>query len=343
MRDIDGAAMMHGQKWSRLCLLAALLLSAPARADTIKIGVSKILAYGSVAVARDKGYFAAEGLETSLVYFDSAQPIAVAAVSGDVDFGIAGATAGFYSLAGAGALRIIAGSSREAPGYHSIAFLASNRAYAAGMTSFRDLAGHSMAITQVGTPLHYAIARLAEKYGIELASIRIVALQSNSNVNSALVGGQVDAAAFPVTPATPLIERGDVKLMGWVGDEVPGEPGAVLFTATKTANEKPDTVERFLRAYRKAARDFHDAFTDADGKRKDGPLAPEILAILAKFAGITVAQAALGIPLIDADGRLDEKGILKQIEWYKSQNLLKAQIDGKALIDQRYVIALPEG
>jgi NitT/TauT family transport system substrate-binding protein len=323
-------------------LIVLGLAASAAHAESLKIGISKIIGYGSVGIAQEKGYFKAEGLDTELVYFDSAQPIAVAAVAGSIDFGIAGATAGLYSLAGQGALKIIAGSVRELPGFHNIAFLASNKAYAAGMTSFKDLAHHSVAITQIGTPLHYGLARLVAKYGIDLASIRVLPLQSNTNVNSALVGGQVDAAAFAVTPALPLIERGDVKLMGWVGDEVPGLPGAVLFTQTKIADERADTVKRFLKAYRRGARDFHAAFVGPDDKRRDGPLAPSILAILAKFTGLTPAQAALAIPYVDPEGRLDIKGVLAQIDWYKSQNLLKGQVDGNAVIDRRYVIATPQ-
>ena len=335
--------MMFGRALRAGAVIVCVLAASGARAESIKIGVSKILGYGSIAIAQDKGYFRDQGLETELVNFDSAQPIAVAAVSGAIDFGIAGATAGLYSLAGQGALKIIAGSVRELPGFHNIAFLASNKAYAAGMVSFKDLGGHSVAITQIGTPLHYALGRLVEKYGVDLASIRVMALQSNTNVNSALVGGQVDAAAFAVTPALPLIERGEVKLMGWVGDEVPGLPGAVLFTQTRIADERAETVKRFLEAYRRGARDFHDAFVGPDEHRHDGFLAPSILAILAKFAGLTQAQAALAIPYVDPEGRLDIKGVLAQIEWYKSQNLLKGQVDGNAVIDRRYVIALPEG
>jgi hypothetical protein len=117
----------------------------------------------------------------------------------------------------------------------------------------------------------------------------------------------------------------------------------VLFTRTKIADQRHDTVERFLRAYRHAANDFHDAFAAPDGTRRDGPTAPEILQILARFAGMTVEEVELGIPYADRDGRLDVDGILREIQWYKSQNLLKGDIDGNALIDRRYVLAMPSG
>src|SRR5690348_10659802 len=85
-----------------------------ASAERLKIGLIKIGTGGPMFVAQEKGSFAAEGLAAEFVFFDSAPPIAVATVSGDVDVGLAGLTAGFYSLAGQGALRIIAAANREA-------------------------------------------------------------------------------------------------------------------------------------------------------------------------------------------------------------------------------------
>jgi NitT/TauT family transport system substrate-binding protein len=325
------------QRILALCVaIVAGLASMPAGAESIKIGISHVLSYGGVPVALERGYFKAEGLDAELVFFDSAQPIAVATVSGDVDFGIAGPTAAFYRLAGQGAMRIIAGANIEMPGFRSIVFVASKKAYEGGLKSLKDLAGHSVAITQIGTPLHYDLAKAIEKHGVDLKSVRVTPLQSNSNVNSALTGGQVDAASMPVAPVMPLIQRGDVKVLGWASDEVTGTQGALLFTATKTADAKADVVRRFVRAYAKGARDYHDAFADENNHRRDGPLAPEVLEILAKFAHLTVEQTKGSIAFAEPDGRVDEKSVLSQIDWYKSQNMLPADLDGKALIDRRF-------
>jgi NitT/TauT family transport system substrate-binding protein len=77
-----------------------------ASADTIKIGLFKgISAGGPIYIAIDRGYFAAEGLDAQLLFFDAGEPIAVATVSGDVDFGAAGISAGLYNLAAQGALK----------------------------------------------------------------------------------------------------------------------------------------------------------------------------------------------------------------------------------------------
>jgi len=219
-----------------------------AAAEDIKVGAIKVAGAGPLYIAQERGYFAAEGLTVDFRYFDAAQPIAVANVSGDVDFGVTPPTAATYALAGQGALRIIAGYIMDAPTFQANGAVVSNAAYEAGFRSFKDMAGRRVSTTQMGAAPHYAWALMAEHFGVDLKSVQIVALQSNPNQISAVVGSQVDGAMMPSTFFTPALEAGKVKLLGFVGDIVPWQLGAV-FTSTKAANERSDTVKRFLRAY----------------------------------------------------------------------------------------------
>jgi NitT/TauT family transport system substrate-binding protein len=322
-------------------LLAALCLGTAHAAEPIKIGLVKTLAVGPVFVAQEKGYFAAEGLGAELVYIDAAEPVAVAAASGAIDFGVTGLSAGFYSLAGQGVLRIIAAGNREMPGFKNAGYLASNRAYEGGLTALEKLAGHSVAVTQIGGMLHYDLALAVEKYRLDPKSIRVLAVQSNTNMATTIAGGQADAGVFPVTPAMVLLGRNDAKLLGWVGDLVPYGQANAAFTATRNADERGDTVMRFLRAYAHGARDYHDAFAGADEARRDGPTAPEILAILHKYTGQAVEQIETAIPWVDAAARLDVQDIAHQIDWFRAQNLLRGEVDAAKVVDARYVVALP--
>ena len=320
----------------------AAFASASAGADPIKIGVLKVTGAAPVFIAQEKGYFTAEGVPVELVYFDASQPIAVAVTSGAIDFGITGFTAGFYSLAGQGALKVIGGGyAREAPGFHNQGYVASNQAYAGGLKSVKDFPGHSLAMSQIGSPPHYALGLLVEKYGLDAKTIRLLPLQSVANMSAAVSGGQADSAIMTAAATLPLVQRGDAKLLGWVGDETPWEFGAV-FTATKTANDHRDTVERFLRAWRKGTQECHDAFASADDKPALGMAAPETLAIIAKYTGLPVETIKLGLPFCDSGARLEVKDVLHQIVWYKAQGMVKPEIDGDQIIDKRYVIPLPE-
>src|SRR5579862_6033655 len=313
-----------------------------ADAETVKVGLSKLLSYPGVPIAIERGYFKEQGIDAEMVFFDSAQPIAVGVASGGVDFGVAGLSAGFYTLAAQGQLRLIGASAGEQPGFYNLTFLVSNKAYDGGLKSVKDLPGHDVAITQLGTSLHYSIGLAAEKFGFPLSAVTVKPLQSNSNVISALSGGTVAVGVMPGTPTLDLVAKGEIKRLGWVGDLTPGWTGSALFTGTKTANERGDLVKRFLVAYRKATQDYHDAFTTADEKRKDGSGAPAMIALLANFTGTTPDSIDKATPYVDGAARLDASDIARQITWYKSQNLLKGDVKAEELIDSRYAIALPK-
>jgi NitT/TauT family transport system substrate-binding protein len=213
--------------WKHITLMAMSVFvtvsvgSPSIAAEKIKIGLLKTSLNGPMFIAIEKGYFAAEGLDADLVFFDSAQPVAVAIVSGDLQFGAAALTAGLYTLGGQDAVRIIASEGFEAPGFSSLAIVVSNRAYDAGLTSFKALPGHSVAVTQIGSGSHYSLALIAEKYGLELKSIRILPLQSFPNAASAVIGGQADAGDIAVNYVAPAIDHHDLKLLGYDGDESP--------------------------------------------------------------------------------------------------------------------------
>jgi NitT/TauT family transport system substrate-binding protein len=324
--------------------LTALVLALSAHfavAESIKIGGAKTASGGAGYIAIEKGYFKAEGLDAQLVFFDSAQPTAVAVVSGDIDIGTTGLSAGLYNLAGQGALRIIGAQGHESRGFHTIGYFVSKRAYDAGLKSLHDLAGRTFGLGQFGTPGHYVLGATAEKYGTDLAAIHLVALQSNANVISAMMGGQVDGTVTVLaTGYVPLIEKGDIKVLSWVGDEMAFQDRAI-FTATKTANERGDMLRRFLRAYAKGAKDFHDAFTGPDERPQDGPTAAATIALIAKWVEQSPEQVRGGIAYIDPALRVNVADVLRQIAWYKSQGMLKADVDGNQIIDKRYVVPLP--
>jgi NitT/TauT family transport system substrate-binding protein len=160
-------------------------------------------------------------------------------------------------------------------------------------------------------------------------------------MSSAMAGGQADLGVFPVTPAMQLLTRGEAKLIAWVGDEVPYSQANTAFTSSKIANDKRDMVERFLRAFRKGARDYHDAFADVKEQRRDGPTADAILTLLAKYTQQKPEDIRVAIPWLDAELRLDDKDIRHQIEWFHDQGQMKAVVNAADIIDQRYVVPLP--
>jgi NitT/TauT family transport system substrate-binding protein len=334
---------MTGGARIRLAGMAIALAAAavPAlAADHVKIGTLLTSGNGPLYLAIEKGYFAAEGIEPEIVPFDAGQPVAVATVSGAIDFGAAGVTSALYTLAGEGLLKIIAGTDYDRPHFPAGSIVASNAAYAAGLTSLKDLAGHSVALTQIGSTYNYALAIVCEKVGVDIGAVRTLPLQSFSNVASAVSGGKADAAVLLSVMTLPLVAHGNAKLLAWVGDEVPWQVAAI-WVSTKTANDRHDLVERYLRAMRKGAADNAAAFIGPGLTRKDGPTAPAVIAIIQKYLHVSAQEIDATIDYVDPQLRIDEKDVQRQLDWYHSQGMLKTAVALDQVLDQRYARPLP--
>lgn len=225
------------------------------------------------------------------------------------------------------------------PGFPVFTFVVSNQAYASGFTSFAALGGHSVSTTQFGAPSHYAINLIEQKFNIDPKTVRVVPLQSLPNQVSATAGGQVDAGVILATVATPAINRGALKLVGYVGDVTPIQTGA-LFTSGKHADQDQDLVKRFLTAFHKGALDYHNAFVGPDEKRRDGPDAAAILEIIAKYVGQSPEQLRAGISYIDAGATLDVTDINRQLAWFKAQGMVKPEVREDQVYDKRYIVPL---
>ncbi len=331
----------HGRGFLAALMLAIVSVYSPLHAETLKIGTAKIAATGPIYIAQEKGYFAAEGLTVEVNYLEVAPNIAVAVVAGDIDIGDSAFSAAFFNLAGQGALKIVGGQARDVPSFKIFAVVESNKAYAAGLKSFKQLGGRTVGNTQTGSVLQYSLSLIVAKYDVAIDSLRFLALQSLPNVVTAVTGGQADVAVITGFLAVPAVARGDMKLLGWTGSEVSYQAGG-LYVAAKTADTKPQTIEAFLRAFRKGSQDYHDAFAGPDETRQDGPTAAEIAAIIGKNTGQSIEDVKRTASYDDPGARLDVKDVLRQVAWYKAQGMIKGDIDGNAAIDRRYVVALPE-
>jgi len=328
------------RQFAALCGAAVLAVSLSAQAaEHIKIGALKSTNVGAVFVALDKGFFAKEGLDPELVTTETAQTTSVAAAAGSIDFGCTSTSAGLFSLAGSGELKIISGLYDEAPGFHNFALAVSLQAYNGGLKRYKDLPHHSVAVTQVGSPVHYSLALIAEKFHLDLGTIRVLPLQSIPNMASAVKGNTADATIINSTSINPLLEAGQAKLIGWIGDETPWQT-AVTFTQPKMIAQHKATVEAFLRGLKEGARYYHDAYTGPDEKPKMGPNAAEVTAILAKYTGLTPAQVDASIAHVDAAERVDTADIIHQVDWFKSQKMLKDDVDPQTVMDKSLVVPL---
>jgi NitT/TauT family transport system substrate-binding protein len=326
-----------------LGLLALLLLPMPRAAanDKATIGAVKSTLSAPIYVAIAKGYFADQGIDPEMVWFESGQATFVAVVSGDIDFGISGVTGGMYQLATQGKLRIIGAHAGEVPGFHGFGVFVTTPAWNKGLKSVKDLAGHSVAINTVGSSFHYSLHLILDKYHIDPTTIALKPLQQDSVMQSALAGGTIDAAVVSNVFGLEPVAKGEAKVLAWVGDETPWQIGATVITP-KTADTRGDFVKRFLAAYRKGARYYHDAVTGPDGREHLNANADEVIGIISKTIGQSEDRVRQAIPYADPDEGVRVGDVVQQDAWYKQQGMVKGDLDANTVIDRRYAIIEPD-
>ena len=327
-----------------LGLAAVLSLAVPravCAADVAKIGVVKSTLSAPLYVAVAKGYFAEQNIDPQIMWFESGQSIFVAVVSGDIDFGVSGVTGGMYQLASQGQLRIIGAHAGEVPGFQGFGVFASIAAWNGGLKSVKDLGGHSVAINTIGSSFHYSLALILDKYQIDPRTIALKPLQQNSAIQSALAGGAVDAAVVSNVFGLDPVSKGQANVLAWVGDETPWQIGATAITP-KTADARGDFVKRFMAAYRKGARYYHDAVTGPDERQHLNANAPEVISIIANTISQSEDQVKQAIAYADPDEGIRVGDIVHQVEWYQSQGMVKGEFNSDTVIDRRYVIVKPD-
>lgn len=324
---------------------ALFIVSSPAlAADKVAVGVLRFVSSGPLYIAVERGYFAAEGIDVDLKFFEAAQPIAVAVASGDTSFGLTGITGGSLNLAGKGGVKIVASQGAEKKGVAGNMLVASNEAYAKGLTGPEKLAGASVAITQVGSTFHYQLGQIADAKGFDLAKIAMKPLQSIPNMVAAVKTNQVDASILPPHIAGPMGARGEIKILGPLSDIADYQYGA-LFASPKLVADNRGLVERFVRAYQKGLKDYSDALmrVDASGRRIADELATKAATQVGKYvypsdppaeAAKKVMESAV---YCDPNGKLDLANIEKQIAWYKKEKLVDASVDASKFIDTSFV------
>lgn len=310
----------------------------PARAgEKIRLGLLRTLSPAPFYMAQERGLFTASGTPVEFVFFEAAQPIAAAAVSGDIDVGVTALTGGFFSLAGRGTLKIIGGALHEQKGFKLTAIIVSREAYAAGLTSVDKLPGHSFGITQYGSSFHYMVGRIAERAGFDIKTLTLRPLQQIGNMVAAVRTGQVDATMAIASMAKPLAATGEVRIIGWAGDWVPYQITA-LFTTNKMIATREADLRAFCGAYRTAVGEYRAAFLDKD---EPPAITEAAVASIRKFIFASDPEGAAkireGVGWYDEGAALDVADIRAQLAWFTEQNMVKGAIDANTIIDTQFL------
>jgi NitT/TauT family transport system substrate-binding protein len=318
-------------------LIAVLFTSASAQ-ERVTVGTQRLATSGALFLAAANGYFKAEGLDVEMTAYTSPQLVVEALAGGATDLAVAAFSGAAFNLAGKGAIKAIAAGVREKRDYDGNEIVASNSAYSRGLQKPGDLADKSFAIGELGSPSHYQLGQIARIKKFELASVTLKPMSSLDAMALAVASGAVDAAILPGQYARELLTANQGKLVAWLSEIDEPQLGAV-FASAKTIGSKRDTVEKFLRAYRRGAADYTAALmrNDKYSKRILDAKSTAAAAAIAHYVypsrsdGAAIVEA--GVYYMDPQARLDAADLERQVEWYKSQSLIDSSVVLRNVMD----------
>lgn len=325
-----------------IAIIASLVVPAFAQ-ERVTVGTQRLTANGALFLAAAQGYFKAEGLDLEMTAYQSDKDVAEALAAGATDFGLAAFTPAAFNYAGRGLIKAVAAQVREKRNFEGNDIVASNMAYAKGLRKPEDLAGKSVAISQVGSAFHFQLGQIARIKKFDFSSITLKPLQTLDAMARALGTNQVDAAIVPAQYARELMVASQAKLIGWYSEIDEQQLGA-LFAATKAIETRRAAVEKFVRAYRRGAADYAAmARLGHYGKRVANMRTRELATIVARYVypgrplGDAAATVESGAFYMDAQARLDLADIERQVEWYKAQGLIEKSVDAANVVDASFL------
>ncbi len=335
--------MFRGFKRKFIVLVAILFtmfLDVASATETIRVGALRFTSHAPSFVAFERGYFKEQGLNVEFKFFKAAQPMAVAIASGDVDFGVTAVSGGLINLAGKGAIKVIGGALHEEQGIDGQMIIASKKAIDAGLKTPANLKGRTFGITQTGSSFHYMAHKIAQKEGFLGSDIKLKPLQKIGIIIGALKSGQIDAWSIVPHIAKGLSKSPKIEIIGRISDYIPNYQVTTIFTSTSTAKNNPKLVKSFLAAFSKGTDDFNAALVD---KTAGDKASEDMVKLIHKYvyASKPYAKAAPsirnGAMRINKNAKLNVTNIKDQLDWFKSEKLVKPNITMEMLVDSNYV------
>ncbi|HEY7060938.1 MAG TPA: ABC transporter substrate-binding protein [Chloroflexota bacterium] len=277
---------------------AAGVLPAPAAPISLRASYSALsMSQSPIAIAKEASYYAEQGLDVEVLSIRSSAQNVAALLSGEVDVSI---------LGGIGPVRArLSGS--------DLVLIAATKPYFAGSIVARpdlrnpaDLRGGRLGISAKGGNTDLMARAVLPRLGLEPdVDVTLLSTGDSPEQVAALLAGNVDAASLTPPADERANNEGYPTLFDVTGARIP-YPAVALGTAGQKLAERPDPLERFIRAYGQAV---HRYLTDkpytltvaAEFLRSDDPSANDEAYEIER----RIMQADLDLPLAAIQGTLD--------------------------------------
>ena len=250
-------------------------------------------------IAKEKGYFADEGVQVELKEFKSAMDRDSALQSGNLDGAVSDMLAVAFAKSGGfdvkvtsstdGSYKLIAGKDEQSQ-------------------DVKGLLGKDVAVSR-NTIIEYVTDRILEQQGMTGDSINKVIIPQIPTRLEMLQSGKLASATLPEPMATIAVHNGCRHIIG--SDELGINPGIIVMTSSAVQDKKA-SVQAMYRAYNKAVQYLNSAPRD------------EYIDLVIEKGGFPpVAREALRLPKYREAELPKESDVTECIKWLNDKALVK--------------------
>jgi NitT/TauT family transport system substrate-binding protein len=295
---------------------------------TLKVGHAGTFGGAPLFIAKQRGYFTAEGLDVQPEGFSVSADIIPAIATGELGAASAAINPALFNAAARGiALTLVADAGSAQPGRTNTSLVIRKDVVDSGRYArLADLRGLTIGVPGPYTVVHYMLALIAERNGFPLDDVRITPVPMADSL-LALRNGSLDGY-YDVEPSPTIAERESIGVRVLGTDELyPGFQSSVVFYGP-SLTAQPDAARRFMVAYVRGVRDYLTAFFE--GKETDRAVDD------VRREGIAVPREIIAGG-VDPDARLSVASIEAILDWWQQVGALPSKPDLHAMTDNQYV------
>ena len=300
----------------------------------LKVGVYNSVSDAGLYIARDKGYFAEQGLEVEFLQVTSGAVMMTQLAIGGMDASGGAPGAALYNAARQGMdVKIVADKGSTLPGRGYFAFVV-RKDLADQIKTAADLRGRVLAVTgyKVGASSEVTIDRLLQTAGVKGSEVKLINM-AFGDILAGLGTGKVDVGVLIEPLVTEAAEQGLGVVWQRADVIYPNQQyGALMYG--QSIIKRPDIARRFMVAYLKGVRFYNDALSGKTSR-------DELVDILSRNTSVKNRDMyqKMAFPGLNPDGTLNLAGMASDVDWWVLAGSMKQPVPVASVVDTSYIEA----
>jgi NitT/TauT family transport system substrate-binding protein len=250
-----------------IATVALLAATTPAHAQS-KIIIGTVQSLGAIVtyIARDKGFFKAEGIDVDISFMNSAANMVALLAQNQMQIVEGGVSVGYFNGLEQGLPVIMTSDRVSTPIHHELLVRTEDKGK---VVKVSDLRGKNVGSNSIGAVTTYELGKVLAKSGMTLQDIEVKTL-GFSQMSPALKNGALTATLQIPPFAAAIREQGIGFEIANVDDLVEPSPMTIAasFINTDWAAKNKETVRGFFVAYLRATREYCLAYHNGPNRRE---------------------------------------------------------------------------